>query len=409
MIRWLAIATAACACCLLLLKLSSGSESRNDSSPHRLAEKVERHRQPPVHSGREMPKLGENQDQMEPEFQQESPLVVFDIPRTSGQIREYLNEVVRVLSKGDPEQSKIALDRLAAMLRGQPHDAAESIQAIVEFLATGKNGVTGESLIVGEGGALEEAPTLRVFLIDHLGFLGLESDKSAALESARQVLSIHGSADEWALSMRNVALLDAGSRTFLIECVTSMLSHQPWLEQPTIGMLEAFDLIVHAGSMEQVPALIGLLDHSDPAFWRASTVTLDRLASADPQAMASYLNSVPSILSDKPMIRADLFAKVDLAVPGQREEAELYLTRLDIRPEERSKFFSGLITSGRFVSHNLVTAPPPAEDQDEVIHRMDALLTTVNDWLADPRFSKFSNQLKLLEGKVRTIRQDIED
>lgn len=284
---------------------------------------------------------------------------------------------------------------------------AAAIAAIMEFLKTGADAPTGKGFVIGAGGVLEESTTLRVYLMDWLGRLCRETGTAEASEAARQVLSGFGSADEWAISMRNVAWSDPDSGAFLEERVNAMLHHPQWRDHPSTGMLEAFDVMVHTGSMDAVPELGRLISLPESALGRASGVALDRLATAHPLELTSLMNRQPELLSATPMARADLFAHADPGVPEQRRQLENYLLRPDVDAPEREKFFSSLIQTGQFVSHNLITPLVPPEEPAQAEARLEVLVRTVNEWLRDDRFKSLGSELSTLGDTVNGIIDEI--
>ncbi|RYD65265.1 MAG: hypothetical protein EOP84_32080 [Verrucomicrobiaceae bacterium] len=229
----------------------------------------------------------------------------------------------------------------------------------------------------------------------------------AALEVAREILSSFGSADEWAISMRNVAWSDSDSSAFLAEKVNAMIRHPQWSDDPSTGMLEAFDVVVHTGTMEAVPELGRLISLPASPLGRASGVALDRLGASHPLELTSLLNQQPELLSANPMVRADLFAHADLGVPEQRRQLESYLLRPDVKAPEREKFFSSLIQTGQFVSHNLITPFVAPEEPAQAGERLEVLTRTVNEWMRDDRFRSFASELSDLGATVNAIIDEI--
>ncbi len=336
------------------------------------------------------------------------PLV--ELPRrvmTQPEILALLDHVAEVLRSGDPVAIKQALTRLDEVFAGKHHDAAVGISAIVEFLKSGKDAATGEGFVVGEGGVLVESTTLRVFLMDQLGRLSREAGSSAALEVARVNLLRPDSADEWAVSMRNVAWFDPNSREFLADRVSTMLAYEPWRKNPSQGMQEAFDLIVYTGALNTVPELEGIMTGLESPLGRAAAVAMDRLAASQPLELMTLLNLKPELFASTPLLRSDLFAHADLSNPAQRQQAEAYLVRPDVNTDERGKFFASLLQSGQFVSHNLTTPFTPPETPAQAGSRMEVLSRTLDSWLADERFSGFRGDLTRIGEVIKRIDEEI--
>lgn len=313
--------------------------------------------------------------------------------RTPTNLLKAIEQTLAELLSRDPERIKQALDRLDELLSGDEHDAQASIAAILDFLKTGKDALTGEGFQVGENGVLEAANTLRVFLLDHLGTLSREAGSKEALDMTKQILSGFGSADEWAVCLRNTAWLAPESQSLLTSKMQEMLSHEPWLKEPSIGMLEAFDVVAYSGSLDLIPRLSGFLQHNDDhPLWRASIVALDQMATLHPAEVVDWLSKNPEMLNEHPMQRADLYSKVDLTAPAQKQAIEAVLARQDLSVKERSKILSGLLTPGNFLSNNLLTKQPVFNEATER-RRLDLVNQIGSEWLASGRFSDLTSAL----------------
>ncbi|MES2661272.1 MAG: hypothetical protein V4689_21815 [Verrucomicrobiota bacterium] len=324
------------------------------------------------------------------------------------EINRLLSQTLAAMRQRDQPEIDRLLASLDRMLGGDGNNTAAAIAAILEFLRSGQDAPTGHGFVITEGGVLSESTTLRVYLMDKLGLLSREAGGGAALEVAHEILQQFGSADEWAVSMRNVAWFDSASSGFLQKRVDAMLNHPAWRDRPTTGMLEAFDIIVHSGALVTVPELGKLVSTPDTPLARASGVALDRLASQHALELTSLLNQQPELLSNAPQQRAGLFAHADLGVPEQRQQLENYLLRPDVIASERKKFFSSLVQSGRFVSHNLVTPFVPPETPAQAGARLETLTRTVNEWMRDPRFTTLHGELATLGNTVNRIIDEIE-
>ena len=334
-----------------------------------------------------------------------SPAISPDEP----QLVRLLNQALVTFRARDAAEIDRSLARLNETLAAGRRDPGAGIAAIVAFLRTGEDAPTGKGFVVKQGGVLAEATTLRVYLMDWLGQLARESgDSAAALQMAREILGSFQSADEWAVSLRNVAWLDPASRGYLGERAVAMLAHPAWQQRPTTGMLEAFDIIVHAEALAALPALDDFISRgNNPSLARASGVALHRLAGESPLALASLLNARPELLSAIPLERAGLMAQADLGEPEQLRQMEAYLLRPDVDAREREKFLRSLIQSGTFVSHNLVTPYRTPETPAEARARLEVLTRTLNGWLRDPRFGAFTGELTGLGVTVNEIVDEI--
>ena len=328
---------------------------------------------------------------------------VSPMSQSRAQITRLLAGTLDAMRQGNPADVEAALAGLEEVLGGGRGNGEAAIAAILEFLRTGQDAVTGKGFLIADGGVLTESTTLRVYLMDKLGQLSREVGSDAALGVAREVLQSFGSADEWAVSMRNVAWFDSASREFLQDRVLAMLNHREWREQPSTGMLEAFDVIVHTSAMVTVPELSRLVSVQNSPLARASSVALDRLSSQSGLELTTLLNQQTELLAKTPRLRADLFAHADLAVPEQRQQLEIYLLRPEVDALERKKFFSALIQTGQFVSHNLITPDVSSETPDQAAARLDILTQTVNGWLRDDRFRTLTGELTALGAKVNRV------
>jgi hypothetical protein len=302
-----------------------------------------------------------------------------------------IEQLLARLQTGNATAADLAALR-EELLRGDP---AQSIAAISAFLASGRDAATGQGFAVGEGGALAGAGTLRVFLMDLLGQISKKTGVDAAAKIARQVLQTKNSADEWAVSLRNVAWHEPGAKAFLAERMREMLAHEPWRAEPSDGMLEAFDVIVFAQDPTFIPTLTSLLRGNPSPLQQASSVALDRLSEAAPLDTMNWLNSHPAELADRPFLRADYFSKADLSQPAQRQAIEFYLGRQDVSAAEKAKLLKALVAPGTFYSENLLTAPPPDDPA-----RQEAYAKTLKEWQAAGRFPDLHPQMQQVQSRM---------
>ncbi len=294
-----------------------------------------------------------------------------------------IESLLAILGHGTREQNLGALAELRHLLDTADRPAA--IAAIKDFLLSGRDSATGLDFAVGPGGILNESPSLRVFLLDELGDLS----PAAALPISQQILQTKTSADEWAISLRNVAWADPASRPYLDQKVTEMLTYQPWMQNPSGGFLESFDVAVYAQAVNLAPVLDSYLADQTSALWQASAVTLDRLAQYAPEQLLSTLNDQPTLLSTNPGLRSDYFAKAQLSDPAQLAAVETYLARSDVTVAEKNRFIGQLSQPGAFVSDNLImpTNNPPVPNTPAVIN------TTAQQWLNSGKYPDLTGSL----------------
>ncbi len=250
--------------------------------------------------------------------------------------------------------------------------------------------------MLGEGGRLEEGPTLRVVLLDWLGVLARETGSGEGAELGRAVLTQKRSAEEWALALRNVAWHEPKATQFLADRMREMLAHPPWRKDPTAGLLEAFDVIVFLRDPSFVPSLAGMIANDSGMLQRAAAVALDRLAETAPFEVMTLLNNNPALLADRPFVRADYFAKANFDDSAQRQAVERYLGRPDVSVAEKTKFVESVALPGAFVSDNLLT-PPPRLHQPE---RDAAASRVTGEWLRNGRFPQLRAPLQEFQKRL---------
>ena len=283
------------------------------------------------------------------------------------------------LQKGQATESELSALR-QQLFTANPKLA---IQAILQFLGTNRDAATGAEFALGPGGLLQNAPTLRVALMDWLGKIARDSRLPEAAAFARSVLNSKTSPEEWAVSLRNVAWQDPQSGAFLSVKLREMLLDSDWRKNPSAGFLESLDVAVFVKDPQWVGPLASLLRDPQPSLQRAAAVALDRLSEAAPLAVMTYLNAHPETSAERPLVRADYFAKADLSQPLHRETVETYLDRADVSLREKEKVLQGLATPASFVSDNLLTTSQPAPEGPG---RRMGLEQTVRGWIQSSRF-----------------------
>ena len=305
------------------------------------------------------------------------------------------NPIEQLLAKlQDGTATEADLDALKRGLLAA--DPALATAAIRDFLATGRDARTGLDFTLRPGGELT-APTLRVLLMDVLGRIAKRDGSTAAAQLARATLEKKDSADEWAIALRNVAWAEPAATAYLAAKAREMLAHAPWRAAPTSGMLEAFDVIVFTKDASLTADLADAQNDPNAQLRHAAEVALDRLAAASPLGVMNYLNANPATLAERPMLRADYFAKADLAAPGQKTALEFYLGRPDIADGEKTKLLKALAAPAAFVSENLLTEPPPEFDEAAREH---VILAVLGEWLTGQRFPALQTQLLQLQRRL---------
>lgn len=276
-------------------------------------------------------------------------------------------------------------------------DPAQAIAAITAFLATGQDANTGEKFLLGTGGELGGAPTLRVLLLDLLGRISKKSGGPEAAGVSRSLMERKTSADEWAVAMRNVGWSTPNDRAYLAGKVREMLRYENWRRQPSGGFLESFDIIVFTSDVTFTPELSQMTQSEDKAVQRAAAIAMDRLSEMNPLDVMNWLNTNPGEFSAKPMLRADYFAKADFTQQAQRQAVEAYLSRTDVQEIEKNKLLNGIAAPGSFAAENLLTSPPAADDPPE---KAAALRQTVGEWVKTNRFPQMLPSLLKLQARL---------
>ena len=304
-----------------------------------------------------------------------------------------LDRMLQRLKGGDSQPGD--LERFRRTMLGLP--PSEVMAAILKFLASGQDALTGEAFAVTEGGSLKGAPTLRILLLDLLGQLSRRTNSPEGLAASRAILSQKTTADEWAIALRNVGWSELNERAYLTNKVREMIEHAPWKERPSAGFREAFDVIVFVRDPAFIPDLAEMLRGEDAELQSTAAVTLDRLSESAPLEAMTFLNQNPGELGDKPFLRADYFSKADLSQPAQRAAVETYLARPDVTIPEKTKFLGVLASPGSFASDTLLTQPPPDEFPPE---RIAGLRQTLGDWVQSGRFPELTASLLLLQNRL---------
>lgn len=285
--------------------------------------------------------------------------------------------------------------RRAELLEADPRAVLDGIR---QFLGSGRDETTGAPFAIAAGGGdLATAPTFRVWLLDLAGVLDRTAQTGEAAAISREILRAKGSPDEWAVALRNIAWTDPASTPYLAAKFREMAGYAPWASAPTAGFLEAFDIAVFSRDPALIPVLADFLQGAQPSLRRAAGVALDRLAENAALPVMNYLNSHPQILADRPMLRADYFAKADLATIAERAALETYLMRGDVLLPEKTKLIKALAAPGSFISDNLLTSSPdPTTDGI----RSAGLDRALSEWRAANRFPELAPVLAQVQGRL---------
>jgi hypothetical protein len=310
---------------------------------------------------------------------------------------ERLSACVRELqSQSDILQKNEQLKTLGENLKAVP--VSEMSQAIEAFLNSNLDAPTGAGFKVGSNGALDESPTLRVFLLDRIG----QRDPAAGAAYSEIVLRTNNSADEWAVSLRNLALgsTNAEARRLLEEKTRELLRRDDWLQNPSAGYFEAFDVAVYLGGTGLVSDLTRLLRNSaGKEVTHAASLALDRLVLADPVGMLRVLQA-RELLDGHEETRAQLFARADVRDPRQRQFLETYLLNPRMGADELNTFARVYPNADFTISNNLLT-PKPTSKPGDISARDAESLRIVDEWSGDARFRGLQPQLKRIRSRLK--------
>jgi len=312
-----------------------------------------------------------------------------------------LREMNSSLKTLDAAGARRSLAEWRAQLAALPKD--EAVSAIRQFLNSKMDAPTHLGFKVAGNGWLDEAPTLRTFLLDELARL----DPAAAADYSRVILAGMDSPDEWALALRNLASGDtsADGRALLEQKITAMLQYPPWQQNPSVGFLEAFDVAVYLGGTDLLPTLADLARQQDnPAVTHASYLALDRLVIANPATVLGALEAAPDLLQGREATRADFFARADVRDPQQRQVLESYLLNPAIGASEL-RTFAGIYPNANYmISLNLLT-PTPTPDRASLVSRDAQSLAVAQQWMADPRFAGLGPVLQSITSRLQMFVQ----
>ena len=185
-----------------------------------------------------------------------------------------------------------------------------------------------------------------------------------------------------------------------------MITNPTWQAEPSIGYLNAFDVLVHIESTDSAPLLSELVQRKDRKdLAHAGFLTLDRLVQRQPADVLTRLASDRALQQSRPEMVAQQFARADLRDPAQQLIAKAWLLDPARTPVELRSFAGVYPNNNRFISNNLLTQESSQSGDDLAAHDREAL-QTISSWAADPAFQPVRETLDLiisrLEGFVST-------
>lgn len=319
-------------------------------------------------------------------------------PELQGAFQKFDESLTGISSIGASSKS---LQDLRSQLSAMPRDAA--VAAIRKYLDSKTDLPTHMGFKVAANGLLDEAPTLRTFLMDELG----RFDPAAAADYAKVVLSAKDSPDEWAVALRSLATGDAtpAGRDLLLQKTSELLQYEPWQKDPSVGFLEAFDTAVFLGGTNLLPALSELVRKQDnSAVAHAAYLAMDRLVINDPAGTLAYMEGSPDMMNGRESTRANYFARADVRDPQQRQILENYLLNPNMNSAELSTF-AGIYPNANFmISHNLLS-DTKTPDHDSISGRDSQSLVVAQEWQDDPRFANRKAELQTIIRRLQTFVQ----
>lgn len=338
-------------------------------------------------------------------------------PTAGGEARESSPEVSRnprvteisssfAAITGIADSSKASLTDLAKHLESLPTD--EAVAEIREFLRSGRDKETGVPFEIGRDGTLTGWPTFRVFLLDLLAKI----DPAAAAEISRNILTTPTSADEWAIALRNIGRFDSTpeSAALLREKTVQLINQPEWRGNPSVGYLNAFDVLVHTEATSETPLLSDLIQRKDRKdLAHAGFLTLDRLVQRAPADMLERLAADAGLHQSRPEMTAQQFARADLRDPAQQDIVKKWLLDPSRTPVELRSFASTYPNANHFVSNNLLTTEKVVTGAELAAHDREAI-AIISAWEQDAGFQPIREHLRAilarLDGFVNGPKQD---
>ncbi len=207
----------------------------------------------------------------------------------------------------------------------------------------------------------------RVALLEAVNRSGLGPDDETALAFSREVAAdVANSPNERIVALRNVVIRSPEEKQGLgVRLLEDFLTEEMARQAP-FAFSQALDGVVYLRDESLIPVLSGLTKQADLV--QPIQMTLQRLAAANPLAVARALNEQPDLLTKFPAIRGDLFAILDPSEPLARRELELYLQRDDVGRGEKRRTLRRLAQPAFVIGGGIFTGedvPPVVTDERE--------------------------------------------
>ncbi|MEK7952882.1 hypothetical protein [Luteolibacter soli] len=296
---------------------------------------------------------------------------------------------------GAPDATEVQnkFQELKRSLAAMPKD--EAVAFIRQFFASGNDRATGLSFEINGDGLMKEWPTFRTFLLDAL----LSIDPAAAAALSREILTTPTTADEWALALRNIGRAE-NDPTFLRSKAEELITNPAWQADPSIGYLNAFDVLVHVDATGSTPLLSSLIQRKDRRdLAHAGFLTLDRLVQRQPVDELTRLATDTALQQSRPEMVAQQFARADLRDPAQQTLVKAWLLDPARKPTELRAFAGVYPNNNQFVSNNLLTRQAAQTGDDLAAHDREAL-TVLTSWQNDPAFSAVKEHLTAMVSRL---------
>lgn len=301
--------------------------------------------------------------------------------------RDKFTELTRALvGSPSPKSAQDGLAALRSWLLSIPKE--EATELIEDYLAGGQDAILPLEFNIGADGFLTSSPTLRTALLDLLGAL----HPAEAARISRKILAEPTHPDEWALALRNVAKGEdtAETKSYLVSKTLELINAPEWQAEPSIGFLNAFDVLVFCRATETTPLLSTFIQNKERRdLVKASFLTLDRLNQAEPAEILNQLLEDSTLQQTHPGMVAQQFARADLGDKSQRAIVRSWLLDGKRTGEELTMFANSYPNQNQMISQNLLTdssAPPRQIDIRES-------LQVLSDWSHDPDFAGVQSSL----------------
>ena len=297
---------------------------------------------------------------------------------------------VEPISATPQEHLGAVVEELRAMAK------TDAVARITAILASGRDYETGAEFTLDADGNLTAAPTLRTRLLDELAAI----DPAVAARVSRDILTTPTTADEWAIALRNVARVDETSRDYLRSKAEELIRNPEWQAAPSIGYLNAFDVLVHTEAIESTPLLSTLVQNKGRRdLAHAAFLALDCLVQRQPVEMLRQLGADTALQKSRPEMTAQQFARADLRDPMQREIVEAWLLAPHRNSTELNAFAGVFPNHNQFVSNKLLTRDIPVSGADLAAHDRE-VLAIIAAWQSTPAFESVASTLTAMTARL---------